>query len=237
MNMNIKVLKLRSGEEIACQIVDQNDANFKIFQPMIFKTISSLDDLGRPFDITTLSDWLVNTDNKNVDLPSNHIAFITEPNTQTLELYKSESEREFKENEIQSTLHDTSDDVKEIANKITDADLFGMFLEDLFKNSMNNEDKTPKSSKRKKKKKKETYPTDLEDPSELDRHMIMMQLYIPAESIMNLVTAGVIDPKTLLDMIKEVKKRNKFTGDEKTREDFGNKFSDWNPDPESNDYK
>ena len=88
-----------------------------------------------------------------------------------------------------------------------------------------------------KKKKKETYPTDLEDPSELDRHMIMMQLYIPAESIMNLVTAGVIDPKTLLDMIKEVKKRNKFTGDEKTREDFGNKFSDWNPDPESNDYK
>jgi hypothetical protein len=235
--MNIKVLKLRSGEEIACQIVDQNDANFKIFQPMIFKTISSLDDLGRPFDITTLSDWLVNTDNKNVDLPSNHIAFITEPNTQTLELYKSESEREFKENEIQSTLHDTSDDVKEIANKITDADLFGMFLEDLFKNSMNNEDKTPKSSKRKKKKKKETYPTDLEDPSELDRHMIMMQLYIPAESIMNLVTAGVIDPKTLLDMIKEVKKRNKFTGDEKTREDFGNKFSDWNPDPESNDYK
>lgn len=237
MNMNIKVLKLRSGEEIACQIVDQNDANFKIFQPMIFKTISSLDDLGRPFDITTLSDWLVNTDNKNVDLPSNHIAFITEPNTQTLELYKSESEREFKENEIQSTLHDTSDDVKEIANKITDADLFGMFLEDLFKNSMNNENKTPKSSKRKKKKKKETYPTDLEDPSELDRHMIMMQLYIPAESIMNLVTAGVIDPKTLLDMIKEVKKRNKFTGDEKTREDFGNKFSDWNPDPESNDYK
>jgi hypothetical protein len=235
--MNIKVLKLRSGEEIACQIVDQNDANFKIFQPMIFKTISSLDDLGRPFDITTLSDWLVNTDNKNVDLPSNHIAFITEPNTQTLELYKSESEREFKENEIQSTLHDTSDDVKEIANKITDADLFGMFLEDLFKNSMNNENKTPKSSKRKKKKKKETYPTDLEDPSELDRHMIMMQLYIPAESIMNLVTAGVIDPKTLLDMIKEVKKRNKFTGDEKTREDFGNKFSDWNPDPESNDYK
>ncbi len=234
MNMNIKVLKLRSGEEIACQIVDQTDANYKIFQPMVFKTISSLDDLGRPFDITTLSDWLVNTDNKNVDLPSNHIAFITEPNTQTLELYKSESEREFKEQEIQSTLHNTSDEVKEIANKITDADLFGMFLEDLFKNSIT--DKTPKSPK-KKKKKKESYPTDLEDSSELDRHMIMMQLYIPAETIMNLVTAGVIDPKTLLDMVKEVKKRNKFTGDEKTREDFGNKFSDWNPDPESNDYK
>ena len=67
--------------------------------------------------------------------------------------------------------------------------------------------------------------------------MIMMQLYIPAESIMNLVTSGVIDPKTLLDMVKEVKKRNRFTGDEKTREDFGNKYSDWNPDPGSDEYK
>lgn len=235
--MDIKVLKLRSGEEIACKVVDQNDANFKIFQPMIFKTISSLDDLGRPYDITTLSDWLVNTDNKNIELPTNHIAFITEPNNQTLELYKSESEREFNPQEIQSTLHDETADVKEISNKLNDADLFGMFLEDLLKNAATQSyEGKPKSSK-KKRKKKEQYPSDMEDSSELDRHMIMMQLYIPAESIMNLVTAGIVDPKTLLDMVKEVKKRNRFTGDEKTREDFGNKYSDWNPDPGSDDYK
>ena len=53
---------------------------------------------------------------------------------------------------------------------------------------------------------------------------------------MNLITAGVIEPQVLLNMIDEVKKRNRFTGDEKNRKDFGNNFSDWNPDPNSGDY-
>ena len=46
--MNLTILKLRSGEEIACQILEENEINVKIFQPMIFKTISSIDTIGRP---------------------------------------------------------------------------------------------------------------------------------------------------------------------------------------------
>ena len=76
----------------------------------------------------------------------------------------------------------------------------------------------------------------MSDESELERQRIMMQLYIPAEAIMNMVTSGLLEPTVLLDMVKEVKKRNKFTGDEKDRGDFGTKFSDWNPDPKSDDY-
>ena len=75
------------------------------------------------------------------------------------------------------------------------------------------------------------------DEKELDRHMIMMQLYIPAESIMNMITSGILDPQVLLDMIEEVKKRNRFTGDEKKKKTFGNDFTDWNPDPNSTDYQ
>ena len=212
--MNIKVLKLRSGEEIACQVLDQNDSNYKIFQPMVFKTISSLDEMGRPYDITTLSDWLVNTDNKNIELPANHIVFITEPNNQTLELYKSESDREFNPHEMSNTLHEQPKELTDETAKISESDLFGMFLEDLLKNVGKFEaDQPQKSQPKRRRKKKETLPLDMEDESELDRHMIMMQLYIPAEAIMNLVTSGLLDPKTLIDMVKEVKKRNKFTGD------------------------
>ena len=54
---------------------------------------------------------------------------------------------------------------------------------------------------------------------------------------MNLVTSGMLNPEDLLKMVKEVKKKNRFTGDEKNRTDFGNKFSDWNPDPGSDEYK
>jgi hypothetical protein len=239
--MNLTILKLRSGEEIACQILEENEINVKIFQPMIFKTISSIDTIGRPYDITTLQDWLINSDEKNVNIPINHIAFRSEPNQETIKLYENE-QYQFDKEEAKKLIQ-TDEDVK------SDMTQFANFLEDLINSSdlLNNTTPkfpSPKSGSRKKSKKaknkikkEEPLPMDMEDESELDRHMIMMQLYIPAEAIMNLITSGIIKPETLLDMIDEVKKRNKFTGDEKKREDFGSKFTDWNPDPKSDDYK
>lgn len=234
--MNLTILKLRSGEEIACQILEETESNIKVFQPMVFKTISSLDSTGRPFDITTLQDWLVNTDDKNVLIPQDHIAFKSVPNDDTLELYKMESYQFDKS--IMKT--DVKEDIKLNDNTLSN-DVFATFLEDLINSSMNSKnsysDSPKKRSKKSKKKQKDYLPPDMQDETELDRHMIMMQLYIPAESIMNMITSGVIKPQVLLDMIEEVKKRNRFTGDEKDRKDFGDKFSDWNPDPNSEDYK
>jgi uncharacterized membrane protein YfhO len=234
--MNLTILKLRSGEEIACQILEETESNIKVFQPMVFKTISSLDSTGRPFDITTLQDWLVNTDDKNVLIPQDHIAFKSVPNDDTLELYKMESYQFDKS--IMKT--DVKEDIKLNDNTLSN-DVFATFLEDLINSSMNSKnsysDSPKKRSKKSKKKQKDYLPPDMQDETELDRHMIMMQLYIPAESIMNMITSGVIKPQVLLDMIEEVKKRNRFTGDEKDRKDFGEKFSDWNPDPNSEDYK
>jgi hypothetical protein len=236
--MNLTILKLRSGEEIACQILEENELDVKIFQPMIFKTISSIDDYGRPYDITTLQDWLINSDDKNTVLPINHIAFRTIPNDDTIKLYENE-QYQFNKEEVNKLISTDTDIKGDMAN-------FANFLEDLMNSAdlINNaSQKMPSRSKKKSKKaknkikKEESLPMDMENESELDRHMIMMQMYIPAESIMNLITSGVIKPETLLDMINEVKKRNRFTGDEKSREDFGTKFTDWNPDPKSDDYK
>jgi len=233
--MNLTILKLRSGEEIACQILEENELDVKIFQPMIFKSISSIDTIGRPYDITTLQDWLINSDKKNVTIPINHIAFRSDPNEETIKLYENE-QYQFNKEEAKKLVQ-TDEDVK------TDMTQFANFLEDLINSSDLLSNSTPKSGSRKKSKKsknkikkEEPLPMDMEDESELDRHMIMMQMYIPAEAIMNLITSGIIKPETLLDMIDEVKKRNKFTGDEKKREDFGSKFTDWNPDPKSDDY-
>jgi hypothetical protein len=234
--MNLTILKLRSGEEIACQVLEENQSNVKVFQPMVFKTISSLDSTGRPFDITTLQDWLVNTDDKNVLIPQDHIAFKSIPNDDTIELYKMES-YQFDKTVMKT---DVKEDIKLNENMLSN-DVFATFLEDLFNSSMNSKngysDTPKKKSKKSKRKQKDYLPPDMQDETELDRHMIMMQLYIPAESIMNMITSGVIKPQVLLDMIEEVKKRNRFTGDEKDRKDFGDKFSDWNPDPNSEDYK
>lgn len=235
--MNIKILKLRSGEELACQVLEENDANIKIHRPMIFKTVSSYDPMGRAVDVTSLHDWLLACENKDVDLPMNHIAFIKDPNDQTKQLYESESVREFETRDIETTLEDAQTD----QSKAAELDLFGAFLQDMLKStedSINSlTDFTPPKRKRKKQKKSNVLPPDMMDENELDRHMIMMQLYIPSESIMNLVSSGIISPKVLKDMVDEVKKRNRFTGDEKDHKNFGNRLSDWNPDPSSDDYK
>jgi len=238
--MNLKILKLRSGEEIACQVLEENESNVKIFQPMIFKIVSSFDNDGNPCDVTTLHDWLINTDEKNISLPMSHIAFMVEPNKETKKLYELESVKEFDQDNFKTTIQETNS--KSMASDIPDAKFLEMFLTQMLNDASwaeNNTDKqsSPPPQKRRKKSKKNILPPDMSSEDELDRHMIMMQLYIPAEAIMNLITSGVIDPKTLLEMIKEVKKRNRFTGDEKSRGDFGNKLSDWNPDPKSDDYK
>lgn len=238
--MNLKILKLKSGEEIACQVLEENESTVKIFQPMIFRVVSSFDDHGNPCDVTTLHDWLVNTDDKNVSLPMSHITFISEPNKSTKKLYQLESVKEFDKNNFKTTIQENKvENNMQINTK--DADLFGEFLQDLIDSASkmekwNKTEEPPIAPKRKRKSKKDVLPPDMVDESELDRHMIMMQMYIPAEAIMNMVTSGILDPKVLLNMIKEVKKRNKFTGDEKDRGDFGNKLSDWNPDPKSDDY-
>jgi hypothetical protein len=94
--------------------------------------------------------------------------------------------------------------------------------------------------KRRRKRKKKKKKTSMENmiPEELqDRPMIYLNMIIPPEAIMNMVSSGIIDPDVLQEMIDQVKKRNKFTGDEKDRKDFGNKLTDWNPDPSSDDYK
>lgn len=243
--MNIKILKLRSGEEIACQVLEQNETIVKIFQPMLFKTTSSYDIKGRLIDVTTLSDWLVNTDVKHIELPMNHVAFVTEPSKDTLSLYTLESAKEFSKDNTSSNLKKI--DVEENLNSqdilLDSADIISNLLGDLFNSSddimgdMLSPPPKRRNNKRKKKSKKYALPPDMTDEKELDRHMIMMQMYIPAESIMNLITAGILKPQVLLDMIDEVKKRNRFTGDEKDKKDFGNNMSDWNPDPNSNDYQ
>jgi hypothetical protein len=242
--LNLKVLKLRSGEEIACQVLEENDTFLKIHKPMIFKTIVSHDEAGRIIDITSLHDWLVNTDSKEIDLPINHIAFRTDPNQSTIKLYEIESYREFESEEKDMKVSADLDALNNNSNSFN-MDTFGMFLEDLMnttEEALNKaaSDFTPKMNKNKKRRKKQKsqdyLPPDMIDESELDRHMIMMQLYVPAEAIMNLVTSGTLDPKILLNMINEVKKRNRFTGDEKDHKNFGNRYSDWNPDPKSDDY-
>jgi len=236
MNSSIKVFKLVNGEELIGNLIDSEDVTIiKIENPMVFQTTTMLDDRGNPYDMTVLKDWMVRADVRIAELPKSQISLMFTPNKQTIKLYNLEIQRQ-----SESEIILDSDQSKLSKNDFEKSlgDMFDMFLNNM-NDMMYNESMNDIPKKRKKKK-----PTKIDDPSILSfmpdelkkRPMIYLSMIIPPEAIMNLITAGVLDPEQLLAMIEEVKKNNKFTGDEKKRKDFGNKSTDWNPDPESNDY-
>jgi hypothetical protein len=237
---NIKIFKLVNGDEIIGSILESSDENsIKVEKPMIFKTSTMIDNKGYPYDLTILKDWLTRTDNKIAEISKTQISTSFSPNENTIKLYNLE---------LMKSESDPVDEIltgKDMLDKMNPINSFDEILES-FMDNVNNIIESPEMKPRKKaKKRRRPPPPEVEDatlssmiPDELkERPMIYLSMVIPPEAIMNLISAGILDPDQLLLMIEEVKKKNKFTGDEKKREDFGNKFSDWNPDPNSKDYE
>jgi hypothetical protein len=240
MSTNIKVFKLVSGDEIIGSLIEsQDDSIIKINQPMIFRTSTMMDNKGYPYDVTILKDWMIRSDVKIAEIPKVQVSTVFSPNEKTMNLYSLELKR------LSETPSEEIVKAEDVMDNFIGADSTINDIMDNFINAMDEfADYQPSknNSKKKKKKKpaKQQEELNLESfiPDELKkRPMIYLSMVIPPEAIMNLVTAGILDPDQLLAMIEEVKKENKFTGDEKKRKDFGNKFSDWNPDPESHDYE
>jgi hypothetical protein len=235
--MNLQIFRLRSGEELICQVLEETKTKIKISHPFVFKSTSMSDQQGS-YDMTVLRDWLAQTNDKTVSIPKNHIVLQYEPKQDTVQLYnlQLESEKTLEEKIV------SADEPVGMEQMPAQEQIFQDFLNailqdtadhfsDFMNPGFNLKDTTPKRRKRK------HVPQTEIAPGELDRHGIYVTMMIPSEAIMNLITAGILNPEDLLKMIKEVKKKNRFTGDEKNRTDFGNKLTDWNPDPGSDEYK
>ena len=235
--MNCKILKLSNGEELIADVEEQSDS-FLIHNPMVFLTSTMSDMSGIPVDVTFLKDWLNNSDNKSINIQKDRVVAITDAGKKTAEYYDMEKKKNDSE---QKEISD-----EEMKNFIENVD---KMVEDLFQakqeEEMNNYDEsTPyeeyeeqlERKRRKKRKKKKESPFNMIPKEFQERPMIYLNMVIPPEALMNLISAGILDVEMIQTMVDEVKKKNKFTGDEKTRKDFGNKFSDWNPDPKSDDY-
>lgn len=227
--MNYKLIKLNNGEEIIGD-VEVKDSSVMVTNPMVFITATLSDTSGVPINIVVLKDWLYHSDNKSVEIDNMKIVVMSDPNKKTMDYYNSEINKTKISPEKESEMYDK-------ANKFMDeemAKIFDQIIDDAVTgvNQNFNPIEDIPQPKKKKKKKKRSNPDEVEDPQ-----MIFLSMMIPPEALMNMVTSGILDPLALQMMIEETKKNNRFTGDEKSRKDFGNKYSDWNPDPTSDDYK
>lgn len=235
MSKNTKIFKLVSGEEIIGNLLNNdNDSVLKIENPMVFKTTTMLDTRGVPHDVTILKDWMLRSNEKIADLAKEQVSISFSPNEKTLELYNIEmSKNNISPQEILD-VGSVKDNFMNPLDEIMDS-----YMSNLIDLAKQEQPRRRKAKKKRRQPEPEQDELSLESliPNELkERPMIYLSMVIPPECIMNLMTAGILDPEQLLEMINEVKKKNNFTGDEKKREDFGNKLSDWNPDPKSTDY-
>lgn len=218
--MNCKILKLKSGEEVI-SILTESKAKYILENPMLFRSTTVMDHMGRPYDMTTLKDWLYNSDQKSISIPRSHVASLVEPSEKCKTMYLQQLTNLSAVSTEVVTEEDRAHAEKEMEDMFNELfEKFGPGGEGL------DEKGAPFADEE----------TEIGMEKMDGKQMIYMSMVFPPEMIMNLITSGILDPRDIQKMIKEVKKKNKFTGDEKERKDFGNKFSDWNPDPNSDDY-
>lgn len=234
--MTYKILKLKSGEELIAMITEKNKRTFTLTRPMIFKTATVTDPVGRPYDMTLLKDWLIHSTEKEVHLPKTYIASVLDPTQEIQKMYASEMQRL---DELSLMPKQTDEILKKIKEKknaaVSDEEILNEIFGNLFKemeemgeqaiNEAMEQDQSPQ------------LPMQDQEQNAFERPMLYISMMLPPEAIMNLISAGILDPKQMGKIVKKIKKDNKFTGDEKERPDFGNKWTDWNPDPKSNDYQ
>lgn len=238
--MSYKILKLKSGEELIAQISDKNRRTMLLSRPMIFRTTTMMDQIGRPYDMTILKDWLIHSQSKEVEIPRNHIASIIEPNTETTKLYSLEVTR--LDNLVQETKQLSDEDIINKLNEKKKLATDEQILNEIFGNLFKEMEEMGQEAYNKMSDLPEVPPDNLIDQGDPDdaevfqRPMIYISMMLPPEAIMDLMNAGILSPKQLSKIAKKIKKDNKFTGDEKDHPNYGNRWTDWSPDPNSEDY-
>lgn len=245
MSQEYKVIKLKSGEELIAEVSDTNEQVIKLIKPMVFKTMVVADQNGFPKEGVFLKNWLSFGNQTETTIPSDFVATMLEPTTEVVTYYLSEKDR-LNNSYVKSPVNEQPQpkENKKDLSEINDVAEYENMISDMFKNIFQDLDLDEEISKISKKKRK----------SPDKESIIHMNMMFSPEALAHMINEGMIDPRDIMDMIKHFeldekkskrkKPKNresinhkKFTGDQKEREDFGNKWTDWNPDPDSDDYK
>ena len=227
MSSSYRVLKLQSGEEIIAKIKGKKGEKIILENPMVFATQLRSTPLGQTQEITFLKDWLINIKKDTVKIPENFIVTWNSPSDDVAKLYDAEMKNK------------SSRDFKKSPKDLNQNSPLEKILEDLQKLE-DQIDETEKNTK---------LPHPMEPPFPLppgqSKNSIFMSMMLPPDFIKNLIEEGYLDLDELDDFdypeddigdFYEEINDHKYTGEEKTDPDYGNRWTDWNPDPLSDEY-
>lgn len=237
-----RIMKLRSGEEIIARISNSTQHKITVERPMCFRSLMIQDYYGTPKEILVMKNWIPLSVENNIDIPKDHIVSFMNPSPDAVTLYESEKQREdtkSKLTEFKKEMNvDEDEEFKKMMKFLSDNT---QKLDDMMKDMEKSEEKKPQGK-------------------DENQDMIFMNMMFPPEMLIDLIESDIIDPEVFGEMYKDIKrsrkkkpvspknkktpKKNmsegnsqKYTGDQKNHKDFGNRWTDWNPDLSSEDYK
>jgi len=253
--VNYKIIKLKSGEELIARIVNSSKTKLTLERPMCFRFVMIQDYIGNPKEVIVAKNWTVLSIDNTVDIPSDFVLTFMNPSPEAITLYESEKNKQdvkikLNEDPEQLKLKMDQDKIK----KEYDEMVRELEQDDEFKKMMKMMSESAKG-----------VVDDLTDPKKnqkKDDNMIFMNMMFPPELLVDLIESEMIDPEIFGEMYQDIKKNikkkkrsdqpkskkeikqnkpegqsDKYTGDQKNHKDFGNRWTDWNPDLSSEDYR
>lgn len=212
MNSSYRVLKLKSGEEIIAKIKGKKEGKVILEKPMIFKTTTRTDMFGHSKEITFLKNWLSNSSSDIAAISENFIISWLVPSRDVTRLYDMEI------NDKRSKKPKSN---KEMTDPYHTKDVLDKILEEL----QNLDDASTENSP--------FNPFDMEDK------FVFMHMMLPPEIVKEMFEEGLLDfdieENLSSNMSKEIND-DQYTGEQTKDPDYGNRWTDWNPDPFTEEY-
>jgi hypothetical protein len=226
-----KIVKLKSGEDIIGTVRVGRDEKVKIFNPMIFKSMVQTDLFGGMKELFMLKNWLLLSDDKYAVISKDAINTIISASKDVSMLYEAEKEKQNSSTQPKTKAKKIPiDGLTGPAEELDPFDLIEKHIQDLL-------EKTDKMYEQ------DSNIKDLAKPKPNDK-MVFMNMVFSPDVLVELLRSGILDRKEFGEIINEITNGNgegmnpqKYTGNKKNKKDIGNSWTDWHPDPSSDDYK
>ena len=192
MEVDYKIFKLKSGEEIIGLIDSQDDMTIKISRPMVVKSVLMVDNSGYPKEVMIMRNWLELTNELDVQLPKDHIATTLNPAKETVFLYEKQKMREDQEYLYKQMIEDVTPKLpSELGFSGMNPQMMNMIQKKM------EEELFGKTSK------KEEEDTSTPEPPEKTPNMVGMFLFFPPDIIADLIDTGVLDPEMFAELAED----------------------------------
>jgi hypothetical protein len=222
MKSSYRILKLSSGEEIIAKIIGKDNDKIVLENPMVFRTTHKPDMFGQTKEVTFLGDWLANTSSKVTKISENFIMNWLTPSKEVAHLYDMEqtrrSDRSPKPRKHPDNQWPKLGNSNAKPNNLNDPDIFSM-LDELMKDTSN---------------------TDKND------QYVFMHMMLPPDALKEMMESGIFDEieddilsqmgDDIEDGVYGEMNDDLYTGDDTTSPEYGNRWTDWDPDPFNEDY-